>query len=145
MTRRLITLVPAMLAALAISAAPALAGEDGDDSPSSPAPGAPAPAPAKPNAASLHSSSQGCVTGRRAKAWVTGTNIDRVAFVVDGKRITTDRTPDASGRFAFSMSCTRLTIGAHRARAVVSFAAGANRTLRFQITRARRASARFTG
>jgi hypothetical protein len=143
-TRRLLTLVPATLAALAMSAAPALAGEDGDDSPpASPAPVA--PAPAKPNSATLHSSSQGCVTGHRAKAWVSGTNIDNVAFLVDGKRVETDRKADGAGHFSFSMACTRLTVGAHRARAVVAFTAGANRTLRFQITRTRQTSARFTG
>jgi hypothetical protein len=140
--RRCLTLMPAMLAALAMSAAPALAGEDGDDDDSPPSS---APAPAVPNSANLHSSSQGCVNGSHAKAWVKGSNIERVDFFVDGKRAETAFRPDAAGRYEFSMACTRLSVGAHRARALVSFAGGANRTLRFQITRTRRTSARFTG
>jgi hypothetical protein len=133
-----------MLAALAISAAPALAGEDdGDDSPSTPP--AAAPAPAKPNSATLHASSQGCVTGHRATASVHGTNIENVEFFVDGKRVKTDSSANGAGNFDFAMACTKLTVGAHRARAVVAFSAGANRTLRFQITRTQQASARFTG
>lgn len=57
-----------MLAAIALPVAPALAGEDdGDDT------------------ATLHTS-RGCVSGDRAKAAVTGDNIDSVAFYLDGKR-----------------------------------------------------------
>ena len=46
------------------------------------------------------------------------------------------------------MKCRHLSVGAHRARAVVTFEEGsspARQTLRFQITRARKVSPRFTG
>jgi hypothetical protein len=123
--------LPVVLAALALPVAPALAGEDPDDS----------------GSAKLHAS-QGCVLGNRAKVAVTGSNIDTVAFYVDGKRIKTVTTPTSTGRFVISMRCSRLSFGAHRGRAVVTFEAGsspAKRTLRFQITRGRQSSPRFTG
>jgi hypothetical protein len=138
-------LLPAVLAALALPVAPALAGED----PGTPAP-PPAPTPAPvPTAgsATLHVS-QGCVSHKRAKAVVTGANIDTVSFYVDGKRMKTVTSPTSTGRYGFTMSCSRLSVGAHRARAAVTFQTGtslARQTLRFQLTRSRQVSARFTG
>jgi hypothetical protein len=79
---------------------------------------------------------------------VTGSNIDTVAFYVDGKRVKTVTRPAATGGYRFSMSCTRLSVGAHRARAAVTFQVGTSptrKTLRFQITRARQTSPQFTG
>jgi hypothetical protein len=147
--RRPLLLLPALLAALALPVAPALAGEDDGTPPPAPVP-APAPSPAPVpvvGAAKLHVS-LGCVSHTRAKAVVTGTNIDTVAFYVDGKRQKTVSSPTSSGRYVFTMSCSRLSVGAHTARAVATFQAGTSpeqQTLRFQITRARQASARFTG
>ena len=88
------------------------------------------------------------MSGDRATADVTGDEIDAVAFFVDGDRLRTVRTPDARGRFRISMDCSELSLGAHRASAVVRFAEGsspARQTLRFQITRVRQGSPRFTG
>jgi hypothetical protein len=144
--RRSLLLPLAALAALALPVAPALAGEDGEAPPAPPAPGTPAP-PAATNSATLHAT-QGCVTGRRVKATVSGSGIDTVAFFVDGKLIKRVTTPASSGRFVFSMRCARLSVGGHSARASVTFQAGtspASQTLRFQITRGRQAAARFTG
>lgn len=132
MSRRLFPLLPVLLAAVALPVSPALAGEDDDDS----------------GSARLHASSHGCVSGHRAKAWVTGEDIDNVAFFVDGKRVKTVRRPNSADRYRFSMGCGRLSVGAHRARAVVRFEDSSSRerrTLRFQITRVRRTSPRFTG
>jgi hypothetical protein len=129
MSRRSL-LLPMLLAALALQAAPALAGED-DDSPS----------------ATLRAS-QGCVSGDRTTAVVTGDKIDSVGIYVDGDHIRTLTRPDSDGRFSFTMKCSRLSVGAHRARAVVWFAEGsspASQSLRFQITRSRRGSPRFAG
>jgi hypothetical protein len=121
-------LLPAVLAALALPVAPALAGEDGDDS----------------DSATLRAS-HGCVSGHRAKAAVTGDDIDAVTFYVDGRRLKRVTRPNAAGRYAVSIRCARLTVGAHRARAVVRFEEGGRETLRFQITRSRLGSPRFTG
>jgi hypothetical protein len=143
--RRSLLLPLATLAAIALPVAPALAGED-PDAPAPPAPAPPAP-PAATNSATLQAT-QGCVTGRRVKATVSGSTIASVAFSVDGKQIKRVTRPAASGRYVFSMSCSRLSVGAHRARASVTFQAGtspASQTLRFQITRGRQAAARFTG
>jgi hypothetical protein len=76
---------------------------------------------------------------------VSGDDIARVTFYVDGKRVKTATQPDSNGSFALSMSCSRLSVGANRARATVSFASGSSQTLRFQITRTQAASPRFTG
>jgi hypothetical protein len=128
---RHLLLLPALLASLALPVAPALAGEDGDS-----------------GSATLHATSQACEAGHQAKAWVSGDNIENVAFYVDGKRVKVDFVENAAGRYPLSMSCSRLSVGAHVARAVVTFTEGSSassKTLHFQITRARQASARFTG
>jgi hypothetical protein len=125
--RRSLLLLPAMLAAGALPVAPASAGEEDD-------------------AATLGAPSRACVAGHRVKATVSSAeDIDSVAFYVDGKRLKRVTEPANTGRYVFAMPCSRLSVGAHRARAVVSFSSGDLQTLRFQLTRARRASPRFTG
>jgi hypothetical protein len=135
-SRRFLLLLP-VFAAIALPVSPAFAGED--DGTGGGGGGG--------NSATLHAS-QGCVSGPRTNAAVTGNNIAKVTFYVDGKRVKTVTQPNAQGRFAFSMKCSRLSLGAHRASAVVSFAQGsspARQTLRFQITRAAQVSPRYTG
>jgi len=130
MSRRPLLLLPAVLAAIALPVAPALAGEDDESS-----------------SATLRAT-QGCVSGDRATASVTGDNVDAVAFYLDGKHVKTVRQANSAGRYAISMRCAHLRVGAHRARAVVTFTEGsspARQTLRFQITRARQGTPRFAG
>lgn len=130
MSRRSMLVLPAVIAAISMPAASALAGEDDDGS------------------AKLHVSSHSCVSGHRVKAAVNGGEIDSVAYYVDGRLVKTVTQAAGTGRYVFSMPCSRLTVGAHRARAVVTFAADtspARTTLRFQITRTRASSPRFTG
>jgi hypothetical protein len=126
-----------MLTAIALPVAPALAGEDDDGGGGGGSAGS----------ATLNVA-RDCVSSSRAKATVTGDDIDSVAFFVDGKRIRTVTRPAVTGRFVFSMRCSRVGVGAHASRAVVTFSSGsspATQTLRFQITRVRSGSARFTG
>jgi hypothetical protein len=143
MSRRPLLLLPALLAALALPVAPALAGED-PDTPPAPAPGVtPAPVDA-PSVGTASLNSQNCVTRARAKTTVTGQLIASVVFFVDGHR----RDTDSNGSFSFTMPCAHLSVGAHRAKAVVSFEQGAttaSQTLRFQITRSLQGTARFAG
>ena len=131
MSRRLLPLIPALLA-FALPASSALAGED----PDSPSGG--------DGSATLHAA-QSCKAGHAVKAWVTGDNIDRVAFFVNGALVNTDRQAGSSGRYRLSMSCSRLHVGANTARAVVSDTSGSNTTLRFSVTQLSQASPRFTG
>jgi hypothetical protein len=149
MFRRSLLILPAVAAALALPVSSAFAGED-PNAPAVPppaAPGAPA-APGTPAAptgsASLHSS-QGCSTGHRARASVTGSGIASVTFFVDGKRITTDSSADSSGSFTALMSCSRLHRGSNSAKAVVAFSSGASQTLQFHITRTAATTPRFAG
>jgi hypothetical protein len=138
-SRRSLLLLPVLLSALALPVAPALAGEDPTDPP------VPAPTPGPvtaPRPATLHVT-QGCVSGNRAKVVVTAPGAASVVFYLDGKRIKTVST-SSRGRAVISMRCSRLSVGAHRGRAVVS-TAGSTQTLRFQITRARLTSPQFTG
>jgi hypothetical protein len=128
-SRRSLLLLPTLLAAIALPVAPALAGEDPGDGSDS-------------GSATLDVS-QGCVSGHRAKVAVTAPGASRVVFFLDGRRLKTV-TPSSSGRAVISMRCSRLSVGAHRGRAVVS-TAGSTQTLRFQITRARLTSPQFTG
>jgi hypothetical protein len=136
-SRRSLLLLPALLAATALPVAPAFAGEDDPTVPPPAATPGPVIVPAK-----LHVR-PGCVLGTRAKVVVTAPGADAVTFSLDGKRVKTTN-PSSRGRAAISMRCSRLSVGAHRGRAVVSYA-GSRQTLRFQITRARQGSPRFTG
>ena len=129
MIRRSLLVLPAALAAAALPVTPALAGEeDGDDS----------------GSAKLRASSS-CVLGQPAKAAVSGDGIVRVDFYVNGELVKRDSSADSAGRFAMSMRCARLHVGANRASAVVTSEEGSRRALRFQIARVSQASPRFTG
>jgi hypothetical protein len=144
-------------AALALAATPALAGEDPPDPPAAPPAAQPAPTPTQPAPAqpvpvlsgTAHlRTSQGCMTGDRAKASVSGSRIESVRFLVDGKAVKTLTSPNDNGRYTLSMSCSRLGFGSHRARASVSFRSGVrptHSTLVFQITRARPVMPQFAG
>ena len=153
MFRRLLLLMTMALAALAVAVTPAFAGEDPDDPAASPPATQPAPAQPAPAPLALHGSaklrtSQGCLAENRAQASVNGTQIESVAFFVDGRKVRTVFAPDESGRFTFTMSCSRLGFGTHRARATVAFKSGVSptsRTLVFQITRSRAVRPQFAG
>ena len=118
--------MPVLIAGLALPVSSALAGEDDGNSPK------------------LHEL-RNCVTDSRAKVTVTGADIDSVAFFVSGHRVKTVTRPTSNGTFVLSMRCHRLSVGAHRARAVVTDTSGDRSTLRFTITRAAQSSPRFTG
>ena len=153
MFRRALLLMTMTLAALALAVTPALAGEDPDDPAASPPATQPAPAQPAPAPLALHGSaklrtSQGCLAENRAQASVNGSQIESVAFFVDGRKVRTVFAPDESGRFTLTMSCSRLGFGTHRARATVAFKSGVSptsRTLVFQITRSRPVRPQFAG
>jgi hypothetical protein len=122
--RRSMLLLPVLLAGLALPAA-AIAGEDDDDRASLDQP-------------------RNCVSDSRAKATVSGDDISSVAFFLDGHLVKTVTRPTVRGTYVFAPRCSRLSVGAHRGRAVVRF--GSDRTtLRFQIARSAQGSPRFTG
>jgi hypothetical protein len=153
MFRRFLLLMTMALAALAVAVTPALAGEDPDDPAASPPATQPAPTQPAPVPPALHGSaklrtSQGCLAENRAQASVNGSQIESVAFFVDGRKVSTVFAPDESGRFTFTMSCSHLRFGTHRARAAVAFKSGVSptsRTLVFQITRTRAVRPQFAG
>jgi curli biogenesis system outer membrane secretion channel CsgG len=151
---RAVLLMTMALAALALAVTPAFAGEDPD--PTAPVPAQPAPTPTTPapapTAPVVHGSANlrtsQCLVANRAKASVSGKAISSVAFYVDGKKVKTVSSPDSSGRYSFTMSCSHLSVGTHRARAAVSFQSGASpttKTLMFQITRVSAVSPQFAG
>jgi hypothetical protein len=155
MFRRVPLLMTMALAALALAATPAFAGEDPPDPPAAPPAVQPAPTPT-PNqpvpvvqTGSAHlRTSQGCMRGNRTKASVSGSRIESVRFFVDGKKVNSLTSPNDSGRYTLSMSCSRLGFGSHRARASVFFQDGVqptHRTLVFRITRARPVMPKFAG
>jgi len=117
--------MPVLIAGLALPVSSALAGEDDGN-------------------AKLHPL-RNCVSDSRAKVTVTGDSIDNVAFFVDGHRVKTVTRPTSNGTFVLGMPCHRLSVGAHRARAVVTDTSGDRRTLRFTLTRVAHRSPRFTG
>ena len=150
MFRRTLLLTTMALAAFALAVTPAFAGEEPDPTAAPPSQPSPTPAPTAPvvhGSAKLRTS-QGCLTNNEAKASVSGKSIASVAFYVDGRKVKTVSSPDASGRYTFTMSCAHLSVGTHRARAAVSFESGVTptqRTMLFQITRARAAIPQFAG
>jgi hypothetical protein len=151
MFRRVLLLLTMALAALTLAVTPALAGEDPDPTPAAqPAP-TPTPSPTVPVAltGSAHlRSSQGCMDGNRTQASVSGSQIESVAFFVDGKKVKTLTTPNAGASYKLSMGCAHLSFGTHRARAAVTFKTGVSpqhRTLVFQITRVQQVRPQFTG
>jgi hypothetical protein len=148
MFRRALLLMTMALAALALAATPAFAGEDPDDPAASPPATQPAPAPPVLHGSAKLRTSQGCLAENRAQASVSGRQIESVEFFVDGRKARTVFAPDESGRFTFTMSCSRLGFGTHRARAAVAFKRGVSptsRTLVFQITRSRPVRPQFAG
>jgi hypothetical protein len=125
--RRALVLLPVLIAGLALPVAPALAGEDEDSSPT------------------LHNV-RDCVSDSRLKVTVSGDEIDSVAFSISGKLRKTATQPASNGTFVLSMRCSRLTVGIHKGRAVVTDTSGDTTTRRFTITRAAQfSSPRFTG
>ena len=154
MLRRALLFMTMALAALALAVSPAFAGEEPPPQPvpvpvpvpvPTPVP-TPAPAPSPPVAsptATLHVS-HGCASSGHAKASVTGTSIASVSFFVDGRKVGTRSTSD-NGAFSSSMSCSRLTFGAHSAKAVATFQNGTHKTLAFRIVRTRPVRPQFTG
>jgi hypothetical protein len=153
MFRRALLLMTMALAALALAVTPAFAGEDPEDPSASPpatqpTPTQPTPAPPVVHGSANLRTSQGCLAENRAQASVSGRQIESVAFFVDGRKVRTVFAPDEGGRFTFTMSCSHLGFGAHRARAAVAFKSGVSptrRTLVFQITRSRQVSPQFAG
>jgi len=158
MFRPALTLATLALAVSAVAVPSAFAGEEPDPTsppaaqptPTQPAPTS-QPAPADPvvliGSAKLRTS-QGCMAGNRAKASVSGSRIESVAFFVDGTKVKTLNTPNSGGSYTLTMSCAQLTFGTHRARAAVTFKTGASphqRTLVFQITRTRPVRPQFAG
>lgn len=155
MFRRVLLPLTMALAVLAFAVTPAFAGED-PDPPAAPPAAQPAPtptptpsqpAPVLTGSAHLRTS-HGCMDGNRTKASVSGSRIESVRFFVDGKAVKTLTSPNDNGRYTFSMSCSRVGLGSHRARASVSFQRGVqprHRTLLFQVTRARQVMPQFAG
>jgi hypothetical protein len=118
--------MPVLIAGLALPVSSALAGEDDG------------------NSGKLHEI-HNCLSGNRAKVTVTGSDVDSVAFYVDGRRVKTITRPTHNGTYVLGMKCRWLSPGTHRARAVATDTSGDRKTLRFTITRVAQSSPRFTG
>ena len=156
MFRRILLLMTMAVAALALAVTPAFAGED-DPDPTPPPAAQPAPtstptptptAPVALTGSARLQTSQGCMDGNRTKASVSGSQIESVAFFVDGKKVMTVTTPNAGASYKLTMGCAHLSFGTHRARAAVTFKTGVSpqrRTLVFQITRVQQVRPQFTG
>jgi hypothetical protein len=157
MFRPAMTLATLALAVSAVAVPPAFAGEEPDPTsppaaqptPTQPTPTQPTPtSPVVLTGSSKLRTSQGCMAGNRAKASVSGSQIESVAFFVDGKKVKTLNTPNSGASYTLTMSCAELTFGTHRARAAVTFKTGVSpqqRTLVFQITRTRPVRPQFAG
>jgi hypothetical protein len=79
---------------------------------------------------------------------VTGRQIRRVTFFVDGKRVGTVTRADRLGRWQTRVDPRKLSVGSHQVRAQVQFrnGSGASRTLRMLVrVCARQVEPNFTG
>ena len=95
-----------------------------NDQPPSPAPKpgiAVSPARVKPGSAKLRGPS-GCPTTAAVAATVSGRQIAKVTFYVDGKKVKTlTRANKSGGRWVLPMNVKRFAFGTHRVRATVQF------------------------
>jgi hypothetical protein len=102
----------------------------------------PRDAPPPPTTSALLNFPGGCAK-KRAKISVTGTGINKVKFLVNGKLRGVDPTPPYTAR----MRTSSLSFGSHRVKAVVHFVAASGRatqTLTGRIVRCRRSKPKFT-
>jgi hypothetical protein len=108
------------------------------------------PARVKPGSAKLAGPS-GCPRTSAVAATVTGRQIVKVTFYVDGKKVKTlTKANKKGGRWVLPLNVKRLAFGAHRVQAKVQFAKSSQtkaKTLRFSFDRCHAAAARpkFTG
>src|SRR3954447_13445748 len=91
----------------------------------------------------------GCVS-KAFNARVKGTNVSKVVFVLDGKKIKTLVKPNSGKNFQVRVNPAKFKIGVHRIVATVNFAAGTKKkpqTFRvsFQRCAKKLAAPRFTG
>jgi hypothetical protein len=91
----------------------------------------------------------GCVA-RRFNARVSGQNIAKVVFKLDGKRVKTLTAPNAGTRFQIRVNPAKMKIGVHRIVATVTYKpetkkAAQNFRISFQRCAKKLAAPRFTG
>jgi hypothetical protein len=91
----------------------------------------------------------GCVS-RAFNARVSGQNVAKVVFKVDGKTVKTLTKPNAGTRFQIRVNPAKLKIGVHRILATVNFAAATKKSpqtfrISFQRCAKKLAAPRFTG
>ena len=91
----------------------------------------------------------GCVA-KAFNARVSGQNVARVVFKLDGKRIKTLTKPNAGARFQVRVNPAKLKIGVHRITATVTFKAATKKKaqtfrISFQRCAKKLAAPRFTG
>ncbi len=82
----------------------------------------------------------GCVASRRATATVTGGNVTKVTFSVNGRTVRTLTKAGSGGSFRLVLTTRSLAYGTYKVRATVRFAADAvprSRTLSLQFSRCR--------
>src|SRR6201989_3409007 len=95
------------------------------DQPPAPAPKpgiAVSPARVKPGSAKLRGPS-GCPTTAAVAATVTGRQIAKVTFYVDGKKVKTlTRANKSGGRWVLPLNVKRLALGPHRVAGQIQFA-----------------------
>ena len=108
------------------------------------------PARVRPGSATLRGPT-GCQTTSAVAATVTGRRIAKVTFYVDGRKVKTLTTANASGgRWVLPMNVKRFAFGTHRVQARIQFARSSQtgaRTLRLSFNRCRPAivTPKFTG
>jgi hypothetical protein len=91
----------------------------------------------------------GCVA-KAFNARVSGQNVAKVVFLLDGKKIKTLTTPNAGARFQVRVNPAKLRIGVHRIVANVTFTAATKKAAKsyrisFQRCPSRLAAPQFTG
>jgi hypothetical protein len=91
-----------------------------------------------PRASAVLSTPSGCPRTRTVRAVVTGREIERVTFSLDGRRVRTLTRAGDGGRWVYSRRTRTLSVGRHRIVARVRFTAESRRspaTLRSTIRR----------
>jgi hypothetical protein len=91
----------------------------------------------------------GCVA-KAFNARVSGQNVAKVVFLLDGKKIKTLTKPNSGARFQVRINPAKMKIGVHRISATVTFAAATKKKaqtfrISFQRCAAKLLAPRFTG
>jgi hypothetical protein len=90
----------------------------------------------------------GVCIARATPVYITGRQIEKATFYVDGHKVKTLTHPNSAGRWGITVSAKTLRFGAHHVKIVVSFVPSSQtkpKTVRIALVRCRPPKIKFSG